>query len=77
MRNSVEYQIYIGCKDVSLHGEVVTRETLTQMVVRFFTDRQIDFSLVPAKGGFLHDDGHSDWCEVVPHYCSDLRFPSN
>ncbi len=69
MRNSVEYQIYIGCKDVSLHGEVVTRETLTQMVVRFFTDRQIDFSLVPAKGGFLHDDG---WYSVEDTLCINI-----
>ena len=69
MRNSVEYQIYIGCKDVSLHGEFVTRETLTQMVVRFFTDRQIDFSLVPAKGGFLHDDG---WYSVEDTLCINI-----
>ena len=69
MRNSVEYQIYIGCEDVSLHGEVATRETLTQMVVRFFTDRQIDFSLVPAKGGFLHDDG---WYSVEDTLCINI-----
>ena len=69
MRNSVEYQIYIGCNDVSLHGEVVTRETLTQMVVRFFTDRQIDFSLVPTKGGFLHDDG---WYSVEDTLCINI-----
>ena len=23
------------------------------------------------------DDGHSDWCEVVPHYGFDLHFSSN
>lgn len=57
MQSSVEYQIYIGCKDVFLQDEVVTKEALTDLVVNFFTSREIDFSLVPAKGGFLHEDG--------------------
>ena len=57
MRNRIEYQIYIGCKDFFLQDEVVTKEALTEMVVNFFTSREIDFSLVQAKGGFLHADG--------------------
>ena len=23
------------------------------------------------------DDGHSDWCEVIPHYSFDLHFSNN
>ena len=23
------------------------------------------------------NDGHSDWCEVVPHCCFDLHFSNN
>jgi hypothetical protein len=57
MRSSVEYQIYIGCKDVSLHDEVVNKDVLTEMVVHFFKSREIDFSLVQVKGGFLYKDG--------------------
>ena len=25
----------------------------------------------------VFDDGHSDWCEVTPHYSFDLHFPNN
>ena len=25
----------------------------------------------------LFNDGHSDWCEVVPHYSFDLHFSNN
>ena len=25
----------------------------------------------------LFDDGHSDWCEVIPHCSFDMRFPNN
>ena len=27
--------------------------------------------------GRLFNDGHSDWCEVVPHYSFDLHFSNN
>lgn len=69
MRDNVEYQIYIGCKDACLHDEVVSIDALTEMVVRFFAAREMDFSLVPAKGGFLHENG---WYDVEDTLCINI-----
>lgn len=69
MRDNVEYQIFIGCNDVSLHDDVVNMETLSEMVVHFFTRKKIDFSLVPAKGGFLHENG---WYDVEDTLCINI-----
>ena len=69
MRENVEYQMYIGCKDDYLHDDVMSMDALSEMVVRFFTTRKIDFSLVPTKGGFLHDDG---WYDVEDTLCINI-----
>ncbi len=69
MKDDVEYQMYIGCKDISLHDEVVSKDDLTEMVVHFFESKKIDFSLVPAKGGFLHEDG---WYAVEDTLCINI-----
>ena len=69
MRDNVEYQIYIGCKDVCLHDEVVSKYALTEMVERFFESRKIDFSMVSAKGGFFHEDG---WYDVEDTLCINI-----
>lgn len=54
---TTEYQIYIGCKDGQTKEEVVTEEELRNLICAFFEKKHIDFSLVPLKGGFLHDTG--------------------
>ena len=40
MIDSVEYQFYIGCKDSSLHDVVVNKESLIEMVERFFISKE-------------------------------------
>lgn len=56
--NNVEYQIYIGCIDNQLRDrELVSEDELRDMVSSFFERNKIDFSILSAKGGYLHDDG--------------------
>ena len=69
MKDNVEYQIYIGCKDTNLRDEVISKDALTEMVVRFFASRKIDFSLIFAKGGFLHENG---WYDVEDTLCINI-----
>ena len=69
MKDNVEYQIYIGCKDVYSHDDVISKDALTEMVERFFALRKIDFSMVSAKGGFLYEDG---WYDVEDTLCINI-----
>jgi hypothetical protein len=57
MKDNTEFQIFIGCQDSGLHGEVVSVDELKEMVEQFFRRKEIGFSMYYAKGGFLHDDG--------------------
>ena len=57
MKESYEYQIYIGCNDSQIKNEVVSIESLEETVHTFFMRKQIDFSLFRVKGGYFHDDG--------------------
>lgn len=57
MTDNVEYQIFIGCKDSQSRSDVVSEEELTETVVNFFARKQIDFTLVSAVGGYMHEDG--------------------
>lgn len=57
MDNVVEYQIYIGCHDSHSRHELVKEHDLREMVVSFFRRKKIDFSVLSAKGGYLHTDG--------------------
>lgn len=57
MENSVEYQILIGCNDSQTHNELVGAAALREMVAQFFERRQIDFSMLNAEGGYLHENG--------------------
>lgn len=68
-RDNVEYQIYIGCNDICLHDVVVSKDALAELVVHFFASREIDFSLVLAKGGFCHDNG---WYDVEDTVCINI-----
>ena len=69
MNDNIEYQIYIGCKDDDLHDVVISIEELTEMVINFFSLKEIDFTLVQAKGGFLHENG---WYEVEDTICINI-----
>lgn len=69
MRDSVEFQMYIGCNDADLHDEEVSVDVLAEMVELFFASRKIDFSLVLAKGGYLHENG---WYDVEDTLCINI-----
>lgn len=57
MKEAAEYQIFIGCRDSELHDEVVSEDELRETVTQFFRQREIGFSVLSAKGGYLHTDG--------------------
>lgn len=57
MENSIEYQILIGCNDSQSHDEVVNEHELRELISLFFTRKKIDFSILSAQGGYLHEDG--------------------
>ena len=57
MKNNTEYQIFIGCHDSQIQGELVNDDELKEMVVEFFKRKKIDFSIFDVKGGYLHEDG--------------------
>ena len=57
MKENTEYQILIGCHDSQLLDEVVSEDELRETVTRFFRQKNIDFSVYSAKGGYFHDDG--------------------
>lgn len=57
MKTVVEYQIYIGCWDGQLRYEMISEDELREVIVQFFKKKEIGFSILRAKGGYLHDDG--------------------
>ena len=57
MKENTEYQIFIGCHDSQLRDELVSDDELKEMVANFFRQKEIDFSMFSAKGGYLHEDG--------------------
>ena len=57
MENSVEYQVLIGCNDSQSHDEVVNEHELRELLSSFFARKKIDFSILSANGGYLHEDG--------------------
>lgn len=57
MEDSFEYQIYIGCRDSQLREELVPEEELRNLIASYFERKQMDFSLLSLKGGYLYEDG--------------------
>ena len=57
MKDNIEYQIFIGCKDSMLQSEVTGEHELREILTLYFEREQIDFSLVSVQGGFLQEDG--------------------
>ena len=55
--HTTEYQIFIGCKDGHTQKELVTEEELRNLISAFFEKKQIDFSIISLKGGFLYNNG--------------------
>ena len=71
---SMEYQIYIGCRDAQSDSEIVPVHELKEMVSRFFSQRKIDFSIINAQGGYLHDNG---WFITETSLCINIVEPSD
>ncbi|MBR5926078.1 MAG: hypothetical protein IKZ78_01820, partial [Firmicutes bacterium] len=57
MKQSFEYQIYIGCTDSQSKDKLVQEHELKEMVADFFARNQIGFSILSVKGGFYYSDG--------------------
>ena len=57
MEKRLEYQIFIGCSDPQLRAELVSGDELRQTVADLFSRDKVDFSMLDAKGGYLHKDG--------------------
>ena len=55
--DTTEYQIFIGCNDSHVQKELVTEEELRNMISAFFEKKNINFSLISLKGGFLYASG--------------------
>ena len=57
MKESVEYQIFVGCNDPQVHQEIVSEQELREMVAGFFERKKIDFSMLSTRGGYMHTYG--------------------
>lgn len=57
MHDNTEYQIFIGCHDSQLGDELVSRDELKDMVIQFFKQKKIDFSMLSARGGYISENG--------------------
>ena len=55
MRDTVEYQILIGCKDSQIEEEVTTTEELLASLTYLFECEKINFSIVRATGGYCNN----------------------
>ena len=56
MRDTVEYQILIGCNDSQLKKEVVTIEELIERLTCLFECEKINFSIIRATGGYCNNE---------------------
>ena len=51
--------------------------SLLQHQIEMDTSRVLNLLNHTGDSCRLFDDGHSDWCEVIPHYSFDLPFSNN
>ena len=69
MKESYEYQIYIGCRDPQSHEDLVTETELKELVSEYFERKKMDFSLLSLKGGYLHEGG---WYDTEDTLCISI-----
>ena len=60
MTDSVEYQIFIGCRDPQLAEEIFSKKEMTDLISAYFERIQMDFSLSVIKGGYYYENGWFD-----------------
>lgn len=69
MEESFEYQIYIGCRDPQSREVLISERELKDTVSRFFEKKQLDFSLLSVRGGYLYEDG---WYDTEDSLCISI-----
>lgn len=74
MKDTFEYQIFIGCRDSQSKRELVTLEELIDGVKIYFEQEKIDFSIFRATGGYRHEGG---WYVTENSLCINIIGPSN
>lgn len=57
MNESIEYQIFVGCSDGQTLDYVINENELNKTIEDFFKRKNIDFSMLRARGGYLNSDG--------------------
>ena len=73
-KNTIEYQIFIGCTDSQLKREIITIEELIKKVANYFTRKKIDFSILRANGGYLDKN---NWFTTENSLYINIIGPSN
>lgn len=69
MADSVEYQIFIGCKDSQFQEEVVAEQELIRVITDYFERKRIDFSLMTMRGGYHYEVG---WFDTEDTLCISI-----
>ena len=57
MDESIEYQLFVGCSDSQTLDYVIDENELKETIAKFFKRKNIDFSMLRARGGYLNSDG--------------------
>ena len=69
MADSVEYQIFIGCKDSQFQEEVVAEQELIRVITDYFERKRMDFSLMTMRGGYHYEGG---WFDTEDTLCISI-----
>lgn len=54
-----KYEIYIGLKDKESYEEYFTIDEFKEIIMRYCSNNNIAFSLIPLKGGYYHNKGYT------------------
>ena len=73
-KNTIEYQIFIGCTDSQLKREVISIEELIEKITFYFKRKKINFSILRANGGYLDK---TNWFATENSLYIDIVGPSN
>lgn len=57
MKQSIEYQIFVGCDDPQIKSAYINDDELTDLISNHFIRKKVDFSLLKSTGGYLYADG--------------------
>ena len=74
MKDTIEYQIFIGCNDSQLKREVISIEELIEVLTFYFEQKKINFTLFRATGGYHNSD---DWYITENSLCINIIGPSD